>query len=145
TTPATAPATTPPRSPPPRRSPPSPSRPRRRSAAERFPRGPGRTHYIGPAQTPGVRLSQDERRGRGHRPRPGDPAMPPSFAPNASRPRPDTRGARPIGSPDSAGATRPMPTARPATPERRSLRSEERRVGKRVDTGASGLRKKNAL
>lgn len=48
--------------------------------------------------------------------------MPPSFAPNASRPRPDTRGARPIGSPDSAGATRPMPTARPATPERRSLR-----------------------
>ena len=48
--------------------------------------------------------------------------MPPSFAPGASRPRPDARGARPVGPP--ADATRAMPTTRPAAPERRSVHAQ---------------------
>ena len=51
--------------------------------------------------------------------------MPPSFAPDASRPRPDTRGARPVAGSDRAGATRSMPVTRPGAPERRSVRGTE--------------------
>ncbi|WP_226924789.1 LCP family protein [Georgenia satyanarayanai] len=53
--------------------------------------------------------------------------MPPSFAPGGSAPRPDARGARPVGPPPGgADATRAMPTSRPAGPERRSLHGQAR-------------------
>lgn len=51
--------------------------------------------------------------------------MPPSIAPGASRPRPDARGARPVGS-GAPDATRAMPTARPTgAPERRSVHAPQ--------------------
>lgn len=51
--------------------------------------------------------------------------MPPSFAPGGSAPRPDARGARPVGPPPGSGdATRAMPTSRPAGPERRSIHGQ---------------------
>ncbi|PYF95926.1 transcriptional attenuator, LytR family [Georgenia satyanarayanai] len=52
--------------------------------------------------------------------------MPPSFAPGGSAPRPDARGARPVGAPPAGGsdATRAMPTSRPAGPERRSVHGQ---------------------
>ena len=62
-------------------------------------------------------MSQDERRRR--RPQSNDAAPPPSFAPGSAAPRPDARGARPIGTPPAPEATRPMP----AGPQRRSVRS----------------------
>jgi len=62
-------------------------------------------------------MSQDERRRR--RPQSNDGAPPPSFAPGSAAPRPDARGARPIGTPPPPEATRPMP----AGPQRRSVRS----------------------
>ncbi|MFC4556080.1 hypothetical protein ACFO3F_12540, partial [Georgenia faecalis] len=69
-------------------------------------------------------MSEDDRRRRAARRSDGDPrdAQPPSFAPSAPPPRPDTRGARPVGpSPDPA--TRVMPVRgggrpRPAAAER---------------------------
>ena len=61
--------------------------------------------------------------------------MPPSFAPDGPAPRPDTRGARPVG--DNATrpmpARRPAPEARPAGPERRSTRPPQ---GASPDGGA---------
>ncbi|MEE6283295.1 LCP family protein [Georgenia sunbinii] len=70
-------------------------------------------------------------RGRDARRRPPED-MPPSFTPEADVPRPDARGARPVGAgrPD---ATRQMPAARPAPqPARQSLRPaapEQQRAG----------------
>jgi len=67
-------------------------------------------------------MSQDERR-HGRRQQPAEPAMPPTFTPDASRPRPDARGARPVGA--AGNATRPMPAGptRTGVPERRSVRT----------------------
>ncbi|WP_324650799.1 LCP family protein [Georgenia sp. H159] len=66
-------------------------------------------------------MSREDRRGRAGRQEPDESGMPPAFAPGAAAPRPDARGARPVGN----GATRPLPTTRPGAPERRSIHPPE--------------------
>ncbi|MCM3661104.1 LCP family protein [Georgenia satyanarayanai] len=53
--------------------------------------------------------------------------MPPSFAPGGSSPRPDARGARPVGEGKPA---RPVPAPGPAVPERRSVQGRAEQPGR---------------